>query len=103
LLWCDSLFLRGFSCEERPDKGKPAAALPAIRPSGRQRPPGAKGVAIEMNNDGWRAIRLLALELETSMQKLGIEAFNDLLVKHGRAPVIVNPYGQRPFPSEMGH
>jgi hypothetical protein len=28
------------------------------------------------------------------MQKLGIEAFNDLLRKHGRAAVIENPYGQ---------
>jgi len=76
-------------------KGAPVKNEPTAAPQrvGRQRPPGAKGVVIEMNNDGWRAVRMLAFELETSMQKLGIEAFNDLLKKHGRAPVIKNPYG----------
>jgi Antitoxin-like ribbon-helix-helix len=77
-------------------KGAPAKTEPSAVPQrARQRPPGAKGVVIEMNNDGWRAVRMLAFELETSMQKLGIEAFNDLLRKHGRSPVIVNPYGLR--------
>src|SRR5436305_11639759 len=76
--------------------GKGAAPEKGTEPQrpGRQRPTGVKGVVIEMNNDGWRAVRMLAFELETSMQKLGIEAFNDLLKKHGRDAVIVNPYGR---------
>jgi hypothetical protein len=29
-------------------------------------------------------VRQLALDLDTSMQRLGIEAWNDLMAKHGR-------------------
>jgi hypothetical protein len=58
------------------------------------RPMGAKGVVVQMNREGWRALNDLALDLDTSIQKLGIEAFNDLLEKHGRGRVIVSPYGQ---------
>jgi hypothetical protein len=71
----------------------PAAAAPANQTrSGR--PAGAKGVVVQMNREGWLAINHLALELDTSLQKLGIEAFNDLLERHGRGRPIVNPYGQ---------
>lgn len=59
------------------------------------RPEGAKAVLVQMNREGWRALNDLSLDLDTSLQKLGVEAWNDLLVKHGRPAVIVNPFGQR--------
>jgi hypothetical protein len=37
-----------------------------------------------MKPEGWRALRDLALDLNTSLQRLGVEAFNDLMAKHGR-------------------
>ena len=37
-----------------------------------------------MEPDGWRAVHDLALDLDASLQKLGIEVFNDVMAKHGR-------------------
>ncbi len=38
-----------------------------------------------------KALRLLALERDTTLQAVAIEAFNDVLKKHGRRPVVRNP------------
>jgi hypothetical protein len=74
-------------------KGREAAETATTPPPRSGRPAGAKGVVVQMNREGWLAINHLALELDTSLQKLGIEAFNDLLERHGRGRPIVNPYG----------
>jgi hypothetical protein len=37
------------------------------------------------------AIKRLALDLNTSVQALGVEAWNGLLKKHGKRPVVRNP------------
>ena len=44
-----------------------------------------------MNADGWRALRILAAEQNTTLNALAIEAFNDLLKKHGKKPSVQNP------------
>lgn len=56
------------------------------------RDPGAfKGLLVRMNPEGWRALRILAAENDTTLNALAIEAFNDLLKKRGRRAVIANP------------
>jgi hypothetical protein len=56
------------------------------------RDPGAfKSIIARVNADGWKALRLLALDQETTLNALVVEALNDLLRKHGRRPVVINP------------
>jgi hypothetical protein len=58
----------------------------------KSRDPGAfKGLLIRMNADGWRALRILAAERDTTLNALAIEALNDLLKKRGKPPVVENP------------
>ena len=45
------------------------------------------GVAV----DGWRALRMLAVERNTTINALAIEAFNDLLKKYGKRQSVENP------------
>lgn len=54
-----------------------------VAPTSR-RPVGAKAIIVQVKPEGWRALRDLALDLDTSVQRLGVEAFNLLLAKHGR-------------------
>jgi hypothetical protein len=51
-------------------------------------------VLIRINYDGWRALKLLAVELDTSINSIGIDAFNDILEKHSKRPVVSR--GKRP-------
>lgn len=44
-----------------------------------------------MSLDGWRALRMLAVENDTTLNALAIEAFNDLLKKYGKRAVTENP------------
>jgi Antitoxin-like ribbon-helix-helix len=44
-----------------------------------------------LNADGWRALRLLAAEKDTTLNALAVEAFNDLLRKHGKRATVENP------------
>jgi hypothetical protein len=56
------------------------------------RDPGAfKSVLTRINTDGWRALRLLAVEKDTTLNALAVEAFNDLLKKHGKRQSVQNP------------
>ncbi len=58
----------------------------------RARDPGAfKSVLIRMNVDGWKAVKMLAVEKESTLNALAIEAFNDLLKKHGKRQTVGNP------------
>jgi hypothetical protein len=50
-----------------------------------------RGVLIRVNAAGLRALRQLALDQDRTLQSLGVEAFNDLLRKHGSRPVVANP------------
>ena len=40
---------------------------------------------------GWRALRMLAVERDTTINALAIEAFNDLLKKYGKRQLVENP------------
>jgi hypothetical protein len=58
----------------------------------RARDPGTfKTVIVRINADGWRALKILAVEQETTLNALAVEAFNDLLKKHGKRPAVENP------------
>jgi hypothetical protein len=53
-----------------------------------------KAVLIKVNDEGWRALRHLAIEKSTTLQALGIEALNDLLEKNGIHRSARNPFEQ---------
>jgi hypothetical protein len=58
----------------------------------RARDPGAfKFVLVRINAEGWRALKVLAAEQETTLNALAVEAFNDLLKKHGKRASVENP------------
>jgi hypothetical protein len=44
-----------------------------------------------MNLEGWRSLRILAAETDATLNALAIEAFNDLLKKHGKKQTVENP------------
>lgn len=60
-------------------------------PTARNNPDAFKQVLTRMSLDGWRALRMLALEEETTLNALAIEAFNDLLRKYGKKASVKNP------------
>lgn len=56
------------------------------------RDPGAfKSIITRVNADGWRALRMLAVENDTTLNALAVEAFNDLLKKYGKRASVENP------------
>jgi hypothetical protein len=56
------------------------------------RDPGSfKSVLTRLNIEGWRALRMLAVEHDTTLNALAVEAFNDLLKKHGKKQTVENP------------
>jgi hypothetical protein len=58
----------------------------------RARDPGAfKSVLVRINADGWRALKMLAIESDTTLNALAVEAFNDLLKKHAKRQNVENP------------
>ena len=58
----------------------------------RARDPGAfKSVLVRVNIEGWRALKVLAAEQETTLNALAVEAFNDLLKKQGKRQSVQNP------------
>jgi hypothetical protein len=58
----------------------------------RARDPGAfKSVLVRINIEGWRALKVLAAEHEATLNALAVEAFNDLLKKHGKRQSVENP------------
>jgi hypothetical protein len=44
-----------------------------------------------VNTEGWKALKVLAAEQETTLNALAAEAFNDLLKKHGKRQSVENP------------
>ena len=45
---------------------------------------GGKAVTIYLDTAAHRQLRMLALEQDSSVQHLAVEAFNDLFQKHGK-------------------
>jgi hypothetical protein len=48
---------------------------------------GKKGLVVYVSPEAAREIKLLAVETGSSIQELGIEAWNDLLRKHNRKQI----------------
>ena len=58
----------------------------------RARDPGSfKSVLVRINLEGWRALKILAVEQEATLNALAVEAFNDLLKKHSKRQSVENP------------
>ena len=58
----------------------------------RARDPDAfKGIMTRLNADGWRALRILAAEKDTTLNAIANDAFNDFMKKHGKKPSVQNP------------
>ena len=62
-----------------------------LGPTARNDPDAFKQVLTRMSLDGWRALRMLAVEENTTLNALAIEAFNDLLRKYGKKASVENP------------
>ena len=60
-------------------------------PTARGNPEAFKQILTRMGVDGWRALRMLAVERDTTVNALAIEAFNDLLKKYGKRQSVENP------------
>jgi hypothetical protein len=60
-------------------------------PTARNNPDAFKQVLTRMSLGGWRALRMLALEENSTLNALAIEAFNDLLRKYGKKASVENP------------
>jgi hypothetical protein len=50
----------------------------------------SKQILTRMGLDGWRGLRMSAVEKDTTVNALAIEAF-DLLKKYGKRAVVENP------------
>lgn len=72
---------------------KKTAELPepdAAAPPRQSSPPsrrGTKAMTVHVDPAVSKAMRTIALENDTSLQKLLLEAVNDCLVKHGKPPI----------------
>jgi hypothetical protein len=58
---------------------------------GKRSPGSFKAILTRLNPEGWRALRMLAVEQDTTLNALAVEAFNDLLKKHGKKASVENP------------
>ena len=68
-------------------KQQSAAPAPAAPDPDAHRAPsrrGRKAVTIYLDTAAHRQLRMLALEQDSSVQHLAVEAFNDLFQKHGK-------------------
>jgi hypothetical protein len=68
--------------------GRPAK--PASKPGKRIRG-SFKAILTRVNADGWRALRMLAVERDATLNALAVEAFNDLLRKYEKRATVENP------------
>jgi predicted HicB family RNase H-like nuclease len=65
---------------------KPKTTGPRARDSG-----AFKSVLVRVNTKGWRALKVLAAETDTTLNALAVEAFNDLLKKRSKKQIVENP------------
>ena len=83
-----------------------AAAVPApeverapadqpTMPTPRRAPADIKTVQVRINKPGWKALRDLAGDNDTSLEALMVEALNDVLLKYKKPPVVQRRIGER--------
>jgi hypothetical protein len=75
-------------------KRRSAASAGSAKAHPRRAERDVRGLLIRVNADGLRALRQLALDEDTTLQSLAIEALNDLLKKRGAKPAVANPLRQ---------
>jgi hypothetical protein len=68
--------VNGYMAKKRKTKGKSADGAEQ------------RSIIIRVNIDGWRALRLLSVEQDSSLPAMAIEAFNDVLKKYGKRPIV---------------
>jgi hypothetical protein len=61
-----------------------------LKPEQVRKYPG-RGIVTRVNPEGLKALRILAVEQDRTLQSLAIEALNDLLMKYGQARIIKHP------------
>lgn len=48
---------------------------------------GRKGILVRAKPEAWKALKIVAIDREITLQDLMVEAINDVLTKHGKPPV----------------
>ena len=62
-------------------------AAPRRRGRAKTQPDGRRGVLVRLQPEAWKALKLIALEEDETLQAMMERAINDLLKKHGRPPL----------------
>ncbi|MEG9505108.1 MAG: hypothetical protein MIN69_25190 [Methylorubrum extorquens] len=52
-----------------------------------RQPDGRKGILVRARPEAWKALKIVALDGERTLQDVMTEAINDVLSKHGKPPV----------------
>ena len=75
--------------DEAQEVGETAGAPdPATAPArAKHQPDGRRGILVRARPEAWKALKLVALDGERTLQDVMTEAINDMLSKHGRPPV----------------
>lgn len=63
------------------------ATATAKSPHGKRQPDGRRGILVRARPEAWKALKMVALDREVTLQDVMTEAINDVLAKHGRPPV----------------
>ena len=79
---------RGGRSKRRAVKAAPQVALKA---AGSLQIRKQRGLLTRINPEGLKALKMLAVQRDTTLQALLIEAANDLLSKYGQRPIARNP------------
>ena len=80
--------------EQKAQPSAPAAAVPTDAEVTREaEPPAAppsdlKTMQVRVNRVGWVEMSRLAQDLDIPLERLMVDAFNDVLVKHRKPPVV---------------
>ena len=78
----------GLAKKAGPAPAKTVAAEAPARPTrSKTQPDGRRGILVRARPEAWRALKLIALDEETTLQGVMTEAINDYLTKNGKPPV----------------
>jgi hypothetical protein len=56
-------------------------------PRAKRQPDGRRGILVRARPEAWKALKMVALDREVTLQDVMTEAINDVLAKHGKPPV----------------